>query len=497
MDKNVVQKNIYIGVLYQALTLITGFILRKYIVSCLGVYNLGVIGVFENIMSMLSLLNFGIGSACMYYLYKYFAANNNQKVSEIYVFFKKSYQKVALGILAVGVFIIINIQMVIDIEGNRLFLQTIFGAFLFKTVIYNLLICPRTFLQCDGKRYIGIAGDLISMLLFLFLKIYYLEKTGSLLVYIILLICEMSFSTAYVYYNFRKKYPHLDTKNAKISQETKNSIFKYSRSLAVSNINFFVYSSTDNIVLSKFCGTIAVGYLSNYYMIVNAIKGFVTQITGAIEAQIIKSYNVETVDKKAQYDFSMFFCFILGSFCVTCLNVLTNDFIGMFFGKDFVMNNSIIYLMSAILFINLMKKPSSMVVISKKLVHREVPFTLSMMTVNIVFSILLAIFVGPSGVLMATILAEFVLFAGDELIALKSDLKLGTEIIIKKLIYSLIVVLETMLANKLAFVADNYFAWLTNALICTAIVAVVILLFFNTKEFKMLFAFIFKRDKSL
>ena len=461
------KKNMYSGILYQACTLIVGFLLRKYLVDYLGIYNLGVTGVFENAMAMLNLLDFGIGSACMYYLYKAFAKENREQVATVYVYFRKIYRKVALAILVIGLLVLLNIQLIIDIENN----------------------------QCDGKRYIGTVADLGSMIVFAFIKIYFLTKTGSLVIYLIILIIEMLMAVLYIYYRFIKEYRDIDFSNAKRDEQIEEGIAAYSRSLAVSNINFFVYSSTDNIVLSKFCGTVIVGYMSNYYMIVNAVKGFLTQVTSAVEANLIKNYNVDHMDKKAEYDLSMFFCFVISSFCGVCLYNLTDPFISLYFGQGFVLDKKIILFMSIALLIAYFKKPSSTVVISRKMVNREIPFTVSMMVTNIVLSILLSYKLGPVGVLLGTVISESILFIGDEILAYNSGIGLGKDTLIKKTIYILIVVLEYIISSRLMISVGSYFDWLIDLVICTLVIAAFTLLFFRTEEFKALIGYMFRKKK--
>lgn len=494
------KKNMYLGISYQAIMLIVGFILRKYIVDYLGVYNLGVMGVFENAMAMLNLLDFGIGSACMYYLYKAFAKNNKEQVAAIYSFFRKTYRFVALAIVVIGITILLNIHLIIDIENNKKFLQLVFALFLLKTALNHLLICPRTCLQCDGKRYISTLADMASMIVFVFIKIYFLKTTGSITIYLVLLTVEMLISVAYIYYRFLKEYKDYDFKNAQADAKQGKDIVDYSKSLAVSNINFFIYSSTDNIVLSKVCGTLIVGYMSNYYLIVNAIKGFVTQIINSIEANLIKSYNKDNIDKKEQYYLSVFFCFCIGSLCSICLYNLTDSFIKIFFGNEFVMDKQIILFMSIALLISLFRTPSSTVVISKKMVNREIPFTITMMITNLITSIVLAYVIGPSGVLLGTIFSEAILFIGDEFLALRSDLNLNKEAIVKKIVYVLVIIIEYYVSSRLMINVSSIFDWMINLIICIIIFVIFTLLFCKTKEFKDLMKYLFnigiKRSKN-
>ena len=67
--KNVI-KNIYINILTQLIIIILGFVSRKVFINSLGTEYLGVNGLLSNVISMLSLVEGGIGTSIIFNLYK-------------------------------------------------------------------------------------------------------------------------------------------------------------------------------------------------------------------------------------------------------------------------------------------------------------------------------------------------------------------------------------------------------------------------------------------
>ena len=65
-------KNIYISVLSQIIIILLGFISRKVFLDNLGLEYLGINGLLTNVISMLSLVESGIGLSIVYNLYKPF-----------------------------------------------------------------------------------------------------------------------------------------------------------------------------------------------------------------------------------------------------------------------------------------------------------------------------------------------------------------------------------------------------------------------------------------
>ena len=115
MDESANRKNIFYSLLFQTLSLLIGFVIRKLLISKIGVYLIGVNGVYENIISMLSLTNFGVLSASSFYLYRAFAHKNFEEVVRYYQAFKKLYQYVAVAIAVLGAVIILKIDWIINI----------------------------------------------------------------------------------------------------------------------------------------------------------------------------------------------------------------------------------------------------------------------------------------------------------------------------------------------------------------------------------------------
>ena len=94
-------KNIYIAIITQIVITLLGFISRKVFLDSLGTEYLGVNGLLTNILSMLSLVEGGIGASITFNLYKPLAEKNEEKVIALVQLYKKLY-----GVLAITIFIL-------------------------------------------------------------------------------------------------------------------------------------------------------------------------------------------------------------------------------------------------------------------------------------------------------------------------------------------------------------------------------------------------------
>ena len=91
-------KNIYISILTQLVIALLGFFSRKVFIDNLGTQYLGVNGLLTNILSMLSLVEGGIGVSIVYNLYKPLANNDKPKIIALVQLYKKIYFFLSIGI---------------------------------------------------------------------------------------------------------------------------------------------------------------------------------------------------------------------------------------------------------------------------------------------------------------------------------------------------------------------------------------------------------------
>ena len=84
-------KNIYMSIITQIIIIILGFLSRKVFIDNLGAEYLGVNGLLTNILSMLSLVEGGIGLSIVYNLYKPLADNDIPKITALVQLYKKIY----------------------------------------------------------------------------------------------------------------------------------------------------------------------------------------------------------------------------------------------------------------------------------------------------------------------------------------------------------------------------------------------------------------------
>ena len=95
-------KNIYISVLIQIIVILLGFVSRKVFIDSLGSEYLGINGLLTNVLSMLSLVEGGVGASIVYNLYKPLAEDDRPKIIALVQLYKKIYWILAIVVFVLG-----------------------------------------------------------------------------------------------------------------------------------------------------------------------------------------------------------------------------------------------------------------------------------------------------------------------------------------------------------------------------------------------------------
>ena len=170
-------RNATVSIIMTILMSLIGLIAQKIFINILGTEYLGISGLFSNIISMLGIVELGIGPAIIYNLYRPLKENNLEKVKSLVYFYKKCYSFVALAILGIGVLIIPFLPYImkgVTITEN---VAIIYILFLLDTFVSYLAAYKQSILYANQENYIiNIIhiGYLVIMnflqLLFLYLK---------------------------------------------------------------------------------------------------------------------------------------------------------------------------------------------------------------------------------------------------------------------------------------------------------------------------------------
>lgn len=484
-------KNMITAVSSNVLTIIVGLVAQAVFIKILGSEYLGLNGLFSNVISMLGIVELGMGSAIIYNMYKPIAENDHEKIKSLMQFYKKSYRIITLIISIIGIMIIPFIKYIVDIESITVDINVylVYILFLLETICSYILSYKRSMLYADQKEYITNIIHIGYTILVNTMQLTFLYFTNDYYLYLIIKVMMRLVENIVISSYVNRRYSYLlDNNVTKLDSKTEKDIFQKIRALFFHKIGTFIVSGTDNIIISKYLGLVTVGLYSNYYMIINAVQTVINHIIQATRASV--GNLLVTESKTKQFDIFnkiRFVNFWISCFSSICIFVIMDSFITIWIGYKFVLPTKVLLVLVINFFIVSSRSTYGAFKEAAGIFYEDrfVPIIESLL--NIVLSIIFVKKFGLMGVFMGTIGSGLVLwcysypkYVYNKLFGRKiSDYM--KETIYYFIIFILIAGFTYSLAILISF--DNvYLQFISNVLIALIVPNVIMLLLFSKDE---------------
>lgn len=484
-------KNMITAVSSNVLTIIVGLVAQAIFIKILGSEYLGLNGLFSNVISMLGIVELGMGSAIIYNMYKPIAEENHEKIKSLMQFYKKSYRIITLIISIIGIMIIPFIKYIVDIESVTVGINVylVYILFLLETICSYILSYKRSMLYADQKEYITNIIHMGYTILVNTMQLTFLYFTHDYYLYLIIKVMMRLVENIVISSYVNRRYSYLlDNNVTKLDGKTEKDIFQKIRALFFHKIGTFIVSGTDNIIISKYLGLVTVGLYSNYYMIINAVQTVINHIIQATRASV--GNLLVTESKTKQFDIFnkiRFVNFWISCFSSICIFVIMDSFITIWIGYKFVLPTKVLLVLVINFFIVSSRSTYGAFKEAAGIFYEDrfVPIIESLL--NIVLSIIFVKKFGLMGVFMGTIASGLVLwcYSYPKYVYNKLFGRKISDYIKETIYYFIIFILIAGFTYSLAILIsfDNvYLQFISNVLIALIVPNVIMLLLFSKDE---------------
>lgn len=491
-------KNIYITILTQVIITLLGFISRKVFLDSLGTEYLGVNGLLTNVLSMLSLVEGGIGASIIYNLYNPLAEQNEEKVMALVQLYKKLY-----GILAVVIFILSLslysfLHYIIEDTSRISFLGLIYFIFVFKNMISYLNAHKWSLIHADQKGYILAKYNLIFNILTTVSKIIILLVTNNYILYLLIETIIFVFQNLWNGKIVNERYPYIKTKEKyKIDSMTKDNLITNVKAIFLHNIGTYCVFGTDNILISTFISIKAVGLYSNYTMVIGQLASLLTPMLDGVGASV--GHLIASESKEKIYDiFKVIYLvnFWIYSFCLIFLFNLLEPFIDWWLGKGLLLDRFTFIIVLINFYITGMRSSINIFKNKAGIFSPDKYMPLIEAVLNLSASFILVKYFGLAGIFMGTTISTLSIpvliqskivynqiFNQSVLVYFKSYLIF--------IILTLLVGGGVTMACNLLVPWTGFLALVAKGSVCVIIVNLIyVVIFFRTKEFQYLWTVI-------
>ena len=367
MSNNRTQKSIrntVIALSSQAFSIILSFVVRTVFIKKLGNSYLGINGLFTNVLSILSFAELGFGTAIIYAMYKPLALNDKRKITAYMNFYAIIYRCVGIFILIIGCCMIPFLDFLLgdlsQIPAELPSIEFIYFLYLINSSGSYFFNYKRSIIIASQNGYLDSLNQLIFTIIRNIFQILILIYFKSFVGYLSIQICITFLSNIMISYKASKIFPYLKIyKKERLNKNEIKKIIKNVIAMACHKFGSVIISGTDNILITKYVGLIATGQYSNYVLLKNTIRTVYLQILDPITASV--GNLIATEDVERGYDLYRKILFLnsyIAIFCTTCLVILSNMFIQLFWGSESIMLEMVVICIMINFYINCIRKTS-------------------------------------------------------------------------------------------------------------------------------------------
>lgn len=277
----------------QIVTIISGLIVPKLILSTFGSEVNGLVSSLNQFLSYITLLEGGITSIVMTNLYKPLVEKKYDKIEIILSTANKFYKKIGLLYILYALLLAILYPLIFNLNFSYQYVFTLTIILSFNLFIqYMFSLTLRTLLNADKKIYIvsfvqiiiSILNLVSVILLTSYFKNIHILKLASGILYLL---------QPLVYSLYIRKHYNLNINN-KIYDD---SIIKQRWDGFAINTAYFIHFSTDITILTIFTNLSMVSIYSVYSIVITSIKQIINSIITSINPTLGQTYAQGDMDK--------------------------------------------------------------------------------------------------------------------------------------------------------------------------------------------------------
>lgn len=331
-------RNAGVSILAQILIIVLGFITRTVFVKELGVALLGVNSLLTSVVSMLALADLGINGAVMYALYKPIREGDTDKTAAIVRYATRMYRWVAVLVAVVGLGVAPFLNHLVRLDEDVPMLEIYYLVLLANTVVGYLMLARLQLIDADQKMYLTKAYSMAFNVLRSVAQIASLIVLESFLVFLVIQVVFTFANNLVVYRRAGQLYPFLKESPKYLNATDRSSILTSVRGMMIFRLGGLVLNNSPAVLISTIVGTMALGYYSNYMLIVTSVM----MISEVIFASLVASVGnlVASDDRQAArsvFDEIVLLAIIIFGTLSVGISMLASDFIALWLGVDYVL----------------------------------------------------------------------------------------------------------------------------------------------------------------
>jgi len=316
--------------------MVTSFFIRRIFTEMLGLDLVGIDGRFSEFVSILAVVELGLGTGMIYKLYEPISKKNWIKVSSVLKFLKNSYFVIMILLPLLGILFAFFMVNTIRENFSKIWLLKIFFLYVIDAVCSYIYFHKRVMIIADQKSRITNVIKIFCTILIFFFQIFLLKIFKSFELYLIIKIIFRIIENFIVSYKFNKNYYFLDVKNASnFDKNEKIDIIKNIKAMLFHKIGGASLRQISTIVISLFISLRESGIYYNYMLIISALWGISFEFFNSVMASFGNLLNTENKEKIEENFNALFMInFFIYSFFCSAFFTISEPFMKIWITSD-------------------------------------------------------------------------------------------------------------------------------------------------------------------
>lgn len=404
-------KNSTVALIFFCIDFILKFYSRSIFLKTLGDEILGLNSTIMNLLQFLNLAELGIGAAVGFTLYKPIARNDTETITEIIHLNGHLYRRIALLVGLGALFIMCFFPIIFKKTDLSLwYIYSTFLVFLIGLILNYCMNYKQILLSASQMDYkiqysykscqiVKVISQIIAVELLPYPYIWWLVIEG-VFSYISALALNIMVKKNFPYIgNINKSYKDLKLKYKSIINKIKQVFFH--------KICGFILTQTSPLIIYAYLSLSIVTLYTNYLIIITGITQLMNAVFNSMTNAIGNLVTESNLDRIMSVFYEMFSLrFYIASVCCVSLLALIKPFIILWVGSEYILPNSTLYIIVAILYISLTRTTVD-AFLNAYGMYQDIASPIIEAIINLGMAIILGAHWGLNGIITGTLISLF------------------------------------------------------------------------------------------
>ncbi len=402
-------KNSVVAMLFYVVTLILQFFSRKIFLEYLGTEILGLNTTCTNLLQFLNLAELGVGAAVAFSLFKPMHDEDRETINDIITLQGHIYRRIALLILGGAIILMCFFPFIFEKATLPLwYAYASFGVLLFSGLLTYFVNYKQVALSASQQDYkiaysyksillLKLLAQIIALSLFPQPYIWWLVLEGTFAIIASVSLHRMTMKTFPFLDSTGRGFKNLRSKYKEIEVKVKQLIFH--------KLGTFALSQSSPLIIYAYANLTLVALYGNYMIAITGIQMLAASVfnsMGAGVGHLVAEGNQERIRNVFKELFTLRFL-IVATLCFTTFAVM-NPLIKVWIGSQYLLPESSLLLMIAIMFISMSRLTVDAFVNAFGL-FKDIWAPVAEAALNIGLSILLGAWFGLNGILTGVLVS--------------------------------------------------------------------------------------------